>query len=210
MDASYFDLIFCILRIQGMSDSGWDPYETTLRAIPKIQELWRAADTELSKHIGLWIYGHIMEASEPCMSVSPTSFASHPASGDKSSRPFRRRAIAPRSPGEKIAELRNQSRTAAGFIGRDSSLARRLGPSAQKCFLPCRLLCSRDPDFLRTLNPAKEYTHGSNTTIWLTAQSLSMMSFHDSYKLYVGGYDRPIEIGVHQVSLPDPDERAQS
>ena len=43
--ASEFEFILFLLRIHGMGDSGWDPYETTLRAIPKISDLWKAADS---------------------------------------------------------------------------------------------------------------------------------------------------------------------
>jgi hypothetical protein len=60
-----FDFILCLLRIHGMEEGGWDPYETTLRAIPKIRDLLTGADAETRKHIALWLYGHIMEASEP-------------------------------------------------------------------------------------------------------------------------------------------------
>src|SRR4026209_2763509 len=59
-ERSEFEFVLCLLRIQGMQDGGWDPYETTQRAIPKINDLWVAADAETSKHIGLWIQEHIM------------------------------------------------------------------------------------------------------------------------------------------------------
>jgi hypothetical protein len=60
-----FEFILSLLRVRGMSHGGWDPYETTLRAIPKIEALCRQSDVETQKHLALWLYGHIMEADQP-------------------------------------------------------------------------------------------------------------------------------------------------
>ena len=49
-----------------MQDAGWDPYESTQRAIGAMQKINNGEiDGEASRHLGLWLYGHIMEASEP-------------------------------------------------------------------------------------------------------------------------------------------------
>src|SRR5262245_61904293 len=112
-EISEFEFILCLLRIRGMEDSGWDPYETTLRAIPKIYEVWKTADSELSKHIGLWIYGHVMEASEPYERLANFIRVASGARGQITTA-FPPRGNRSPSPGEKIVDLQNMA-TAAGF-----------------------------------------------------------------------------------------------
>jgi hypothetical protein len=202
-EASEFDFILCLLRIHGMGESGWDPYETTLRAIPKIADVWKTADSELSKHIGLWLYGHIMEASEPYERLA--NFI-QVASGKRGqiTTAFPPKGNRQPSPGEKIIELQRMA-AAAGF------------PDA---FVPLREVWDRvlrnasfHADYavarsgLRTLNPGKEYS-------WTEYDRLTngAVAYHTAfsalYKHYVGNYDRPIEIPVHPEFSPDPEERA--
>lgn len=66
------EFVKALVRIGGAQDAGWDPYETTLRAIPAVRDLhkllpddgdWK--DFETARHLQLWMYGHIIEASEP-------------------------------------------------------------------------------------------------------------------------------------------------
>jgi hypothetical protein len=153
-ERSEFEFILCLLRIQGMQDGGWDPYETTLRAIPKIHDLWVAADAETSKHIGLWIYGHIMEASEPYERLANLIRVAASQRGQITTA-FPPRGNRPPSPGEKIQELQVRA-AAAGF------------PDA---FVPLREVWDRvlrnasfHADYsvaragLRTLNPGREYS----------------------------------------------------
>lgn len=44
LEASEFDFLLALLRIRGMQDAGWDPYETTLEAIEVIRELHERTD----------------------------------------------------------------------------------------------------------------------------------------------------------------------
>lgn len=61
-----FEFIMTLLGIRGLQDAGWNPYETTLRAIAKMERVHNDLDDfESSRHLKLWIYGHIVEASEP-------------------------------------------------------------------------------------------------------------------------------------------------
>ena len=202
-EASEFEFILCLLRIRGMEDGGWDPYETTLRAIPKISDVWRAADTELSKHIGLWIYGHIMEASEPYERLA--NFI-RVASGQRGQivTAFPPKGNRPPSPGEKIAELHNRG-VAAGFIDAIVPLRDVWDRVLRNASFHADYSVARSG--LRTLNPAREYS-------WVEYDNLvnDAVAYHDAfsrlYELYVGSYDRPIEIPGHPGFSPDPDERA--
>lgn len=65
-EASEFNFLLSIFAVRGAQDAGWDPYETTVRAIEVIRETHRGEiGAEAARHLGLWLYGHIMEASEP-------------------------------------------------------------------------------------------------------------------------------------------------
>jgi hypothetical protein len=202
-EASEFEFILCLLRIRGMEDGGWDPYETTLRAIPKISDVWRAADAELSKHIGLWIYGHIMEASEPYERLANFIRVASGLRGQVVTA-FPPKGNRPPSPGEKIAELHNKA-AAAGFIDAMVPLREVWDRVLRNASFHADYSVARSG--LRTLNPVREYS-------WVEYDNLvnGAVAYNDVfsrlYKLYVGGYDRPIEIPVHPDFSPDPDERA--
>lgn len=61
-----FEFLMSLLRVRGLQDAGWDPYETTIRAIPALKQASERADSfEARRHIGLVMYCHILEASEP-------------------------------------------------------------------------------------------------------------------------------------------------
>lgn len=64
------EFVKALVRVSSLQDAGWDPYETTLRAVPLMEQLHAhipEADEhyETSRHLALWTYGHIIEASEP-------------------------------------------------------------------------------------------------------------------------------------------------
>lgn len=71
LDRCESEFVKALVRVGSLQDAGWDPYETTLRAIPAIRELhalipdgeW--SEFEKARHLQLWTYGHIIEASEP-------------------------------------------------------------------------------------------------------------------------------------------------
>ncbi len=66
LQRSEFEFICCLLRVRGLQGPGWDPYKTTLRAISALVELHeKHNDGEAARHLGLWVYGHTVEASEP-------------------------------------------------------------------------------------------------------------------------------------------------
>jgi hypothetical protein len=70
LEADETEFIKALLRIVGVQDAGWDPYDTTVRAIPammKLHALIPPGDewSETSRHLALWTYLHALEASEP-------------------------------------------------------------------------------------------------------------------------------------------------
>ncbi len=66
-EKSEFEFLLTLFRVRGVNNTGiGDAYETTLRAVPRIYEIHnRTEDFEAARHLQLWLYGHIVEASEP-------------------------------------------------------------------------------------------------------------------------------------------------
>lgn len=61
-----FEFLMSLLRVRSLQDAGWDPYETTLGAIPALKQAHKRAESfEAKRHLGLITYCHIYEASEP-------------------------------------------------------------------------------------------------------------------------------------------------
>jgi hypothetical protein len=61
-----FQFILSLLAIRGIQGAGWDAFERTIGAIDATVRLHNETpDREAAAHLRLWIYGHIIEASEP-------------------------------------------------------------------------------------------------------------------------------------------------
>ncbi len=60
------EFLFCLFRVRGLQNAGWDPYQTTLESIPALVDCATTIQNDtVARHLYLWIYGHIVEASEP-------------------------------------------------------------------------------------------------------------------------------------------------
>lgn len=65
-NADEAQFVLALIGVKGLQDAGWDPYETTIDAIKATTRLHNEADDPLAqRHLELWIYGHIVEASAP-------------------------------------------------------------------------------------------------------------------------------------------------
>ena len=65
IERSEFNFIESLLGVRGLQNAGWDPYESTIQAIDAATNAHSLVDATTKRHLTLWIYGHIMEASEP-------------------------------------------------------------------------------------------------------------------------------------------------
>jgi hypothetical protein len=61
---SDFEFITTLLGFRGMQDAGWDPFENTITIFNNISTL-KPKDEQTKINLFLWVYGHIIEASEP-------------------------------------------------------------------------------------------------------------------------------------------------
>lgn len=65
-EVSEFEFILALLRVRDEDGVGWDPYETTPDAFARIGAIVRTTDDfRTRRHLELWLYGHMLEATEP-------------------------------------------------------------------------------------------------------------------------------------------------
>ena len=63
---SEFEFILTLLGVRGLSDAGWDPFETTKYVFGLFSDLLNSKlSFKESIHYSLLLYGHLVEASEP-------------------------------------------------------------------------------------------------------------------------------------------------
>jgi len=180
--------LFSIFRVRGVQDAGWDPYETTLRAIPAIVSLYQGTnDSEAARHLPLWVYGHIVEASEPYELLANLLDVTQGGYFTVGRNFPAKKSGAPMSPGEKIRKLQEMA-TRAGI------------PEA---VVPLTEVWDRDlrnavfhADYavydgeVRTLNPAKLYS--SEDTALLVNRALAYHSALSTlFSVSVEEYEEP-------------------
>ena len=100
------EFLFSLFRVRSIENPGWDPYETTIEAIPLVLGVAsEVKDPVAQHHMVLWLYGHIVESSEPYELVKnllEVANGSYYAWGSN----FPRRKPGPRpSPGSKIKTI---------------------------------------------------------------------------------------------------------
>lgn len=63
-EADEFQFIFALLRVRGIVYPGWDTFENTIDAFEGAMRAARKVDGTRRLNIVLWLYGHIVEASD--------------------------------------------------------------------------------------------------------------------------------------------------
>jgi hypothetical protein len=200
-----FEFILTLLRIRGASVVAWDPYETTLRAIPKVEVTCREADVETQKHVSLWLYGHILEANEPYELLANLVRVAGGARFSPSLLFPREKTGRLPGPGTKIRRLQQ--------LAKENGLDGAFGPLADIWDRDLRNAAfhadySVTRDGLRILNPPTRYT-------WERFDALvnGALAYHKALSVlyltvHVGSYTEPVTIPVHPGFSRDPDERA--
>ncbi len=115
-EANEFEFLMTMLGFRGMQAPGWNAYETTLQAtssLTRVHNELPPTDAVAARHLKLWLYGHIVEASEP-YEVTANLLAIATGGRFRIARfPVGERGQMP-SPGQKIESLAADT-TEAGF-----------------------------------------------------------------------------------------------
>lgn len=69
-EADEFQFVLTLLRNRGVQDAGWDPYENSVHTIDAVMDLEKKLQGDVKGNIFLWVYGHIVEASEPYETIA--------------------------------------------------------------------------------------------------------------------------------------------
>lgn len=69
-EKSEFQFILSLLRFRGIMPSAHDPYENSLKTVDSIMDLQKKMKGTEKMNIFLWVYGHIIEASEPYETIA--------------------------------------------------------------------------------------------------------------------------------------------
>lgn len=200
---SEFNFLFSIFAIRGMQDAGWDPYETTVQGIIAIREVHGRIKGEANRHLALWLYGHIMEASEPYEFLA--NLIDVAVGGRFLTERFPPRSNgAPLSPQTKISRL-NEQATAAGMPG---------------VVIPMREAWNREfrnaifhADYalygpeVRTMRPSRSYDHDQVMSLVNRA-----LAYHEAMlilrKFHIESYTEPVIIPADPSFTGDPFENA--
>jgi hypothetical protein len=103
--ASEFDFLHSLIPVFSLQDAGWDPYETTIGAVTSTLDLIdNADDFTKARHLQLWLWGHILEASAPYELLARLLAVCGGQRPQATHFPDSDRGVPP-SPGRKIAAL---------------------------------------------------------------------------------------------------------
>lgn len=204
------EFILALLRVRGEEAAGWDPFETTLRAIPALTDLHdTVTDFETARHLQLWIYGHITEASEPYELLANMIAISQggrwhawrfpPIVSKKTGR------SRPQTPGEKIAALK----------------AAAVSAGLPRVTLPMEEVW--DKNFRNAIFHADYALHGNDVrilrptpTIYSAERVIRLVNRAGAYhtaigillQSSIGSYTEPATVLPHPEMLDSPSERA--
>jgi hypothetical protein len=197
--------------VRGLQDAGWDPYETSLEAISQMRAIHQkiAIDETIesfyaARHLRLWIYGHIVEASEPYEMLANLIAISQGETFNTTRFPPRNGR--PQSPGTKIDQLEQAAR-AANLLNVVSPLREVWDRDLRNAiFHSDYSLHGGEVRFRKDGRPTK-YEHDEILTLVNHALAyFDALRFLHSH--YIGGYPKPKTIPVHPLNAGPPNERA--
>jgi hypothetical protein len=203
-DRSEFEFLLSLFRVRGFQGPGWDPYKTTLQAIPALVKVHKEIkEFEAQRHLQLWIYGHILEASEPYEIIMNLIDV---ANGGR----FRTERFPPHagrrplSPGEKIDKIKKAS-TAAGMPEVAAPLIEIWNRDFRNAIFHADYTLYGGE--VRTVRPTSVYTHEQVMTIVNRA-----IAYYDAltglYRVHIESYSEPVTIKVSPGFSKDPEENA--
>lgn len=206
-DTCEFEFINTLLRVRELEGPGWDPFENTQRAFECISKLKkRIKDFYTTRHLFLWLYGHIIEASEPYEILANLINVCEGERFCLNNFPNKKRGRyrIPQSPSEKIDKL--------------EQMASKINMS--NCIFPLRDVFDRDlrnaifhSDYslykgeVRIRKPTKVYSHDEVMKV-LNKGLAYFESFISIFRSYIRSYDKPKVIEVHKGFGGHPNEKA--
>lgn len=197
------EFIISLLRVRDTQDAGWDPYETTLRSIPALIKVFgQIDDFEVKRHLQLWIYGHILEASEPYELLANLIDVANGGIFSKDRFPPKRSGQ-PQSPGEKIDKMK-KSAAAAGMSSVVTPLQEAWNRDFRNSIFHADYILYGDE--VRTVRPLRTCT--CDEVMTLTNRAIA---YHEAlsklHQVQIASYMEPVPLNFHPELSKDPEER---
>jgi hypothetical protein len=199
-----FEFLLTLFRIRG-SDYRCigDAYETTSRAMPLLYEVHNKTENyEAARHLQLWIYGHIVEASEPYEILSNLVHVSLGKRFSGQFYPYKAGKSRPESPGTKIAHI-ERAAVKAGIPEVVTPLKEIWDKNLRNAIVHSDYILHGSDVITR----GREYTHEEIMTI-VTRAFVYHQAFSILYKIHIESYDEPKTIAVHPDFSKRPEEKA--
>ncbi|MGH8094505.1 MAG: hypothetical protein ACREIF_13720 [Chthoniobacterales bacterium] len=206
MRVSEFELINLLIRVRGCGSDDWDPWTSTKQNVKAVRSAIRASEGDYltERTLQLWLWGHIVEASEPyeiyinlarIISGQRYNFLCFPPVGKSRRLP---------TPGEKIAAIK-RSAAACG----EEKLAMPLHEIWDRAFRNAIFHSeySLHESDIRIRRPVRVVSHEEFMILLNRA-----LASHDALcvieSLYRGNFDKPRKIDVHREFAKWPGEKA--
>ena len=187
-----------------MQDPGWDPYESSMVAIKSVLSVLRGKlNSVADRHLALWLYGHIVEASEPYEFLGNLIDVSVGGKFKILRFPAKNGRI-PLSPGKKI-ELLSKQASEAGISDVVVPMREAWNPDFRNAIFHADY-CLYGSE-VRTIRPLKRYDQEEVLTIVNRA-----LAYHEALsglrRGHVANYSEPERIACDPSFSDDPDETA--
>lgn len=193
LNISEFELVSSLIRMRGVEGPGWDPFESTKQTVRSVRQAISSVPTfEAERTLQLWLYGHIVEASEHYEILMNLA---HMILGERynSYRFPPKKGGRPQGVGEKIAQIEKAAH----------------GAALPNLALPLREIWDRNlrnaifhSDYaihgweITVRNPQRVFSHEEIMTYLNRA-----LAFHDAVvcieSIYRASFDEPRMIAVH-------------
>ncbi len=199
-----FEFLLTLFRIRGADNRAiGDAYETTLRAMPLLYEVHNKTENyEAARHLQLWIYVHIVEASEPYEILSNLVNVSLGKRFSGQFYPYKVGKSQPESPGTKIVRI-ERTAVRAGVSQVVTPLKEIWDKNLRNAIVHSDYILHG----CDVLTRGRKYTHEEIMTVVTRAfvyhQALSIL-----YKVHIESYDEPKTITVHPAFSRRREEKA--
>lgn len=205
-ERSEFAFVSTLIAFRSMQDAGWDPYESSVAAISEMLNVCNTLESYAAgRHLQLWIYGHIIEASEP-YELLANLLAIAQGETYNTNRFPPHTSGRPQSPWSKIDQLQ-ESAEAAGL---------------PQITVPLREIW--DTDFRNAIFHSDYAVHGPEVRfrkrgwpqVYDDEKIMTLVNRAIAYfqairflrSLFIGNYPQPVEVLMHPSNTRIPGERA--
>jgi hypothetical protein len=203
-EASQFWFVLALLRVRGSQDSGWDPYETTVAGMEAIRDHAATLTSfSLQRHLHLWTYGHLVEASESYEIAF--NMISISQGGSFAPDCFPRRNGRSPTPGEKIEQIESAA-NASGFPALAAPFRERWDRRLRNAIFHADY--SLHGSEVRIRNPVRRYT-GDEFLLLLNRAAACHDAIRHLHRAHAASYSEPVLVTVPPEFSRDPEVLGQ-